>query len=104
MKKLKGKQMKFDELYEKWAKAANFETWEEKLQDVPNKNIQIIKALMLENQRLMDAKKPDLAHPKSLELVHRVVPNLLAHKLISVQPMLGPGGMVTYSKFKSVAE
>lgn len=97
--------MTYDELYDKWAKAANLEKWEEKYNDLPeDKNIRIVTALMLENQRLIDNMHPEKAYPNSLELVKKVVPNLLAHKLVSVQPMLGPGGMVHYSRFKSVAE
>lgn len=36
----------------------------------------------------------------AIPLVRRIYPSLIANKLISVQPLLGPTGLVYYERFR----
>ena len=62
-------------------------------------------AVMLENQRLMNevaTDTSDIAQFKriSIPLVRRIYPQLIANKIVSVQPLLGPAGLVYYLRFR----
>ena len=62
-------------------------------------------AVMLENQRLMNEAMTDtgdIAQFKriSIPLVRRIYPQLIANKVVSVQPLLGPTGLVYYLRFR----
>jgi hypothetical protein len=62
-------------------------------------------AVMLENQRLMNEAMTDtgdIAQFKriSIPLVRRIYPQLIANKIVSVQPLLGPTGLVYYLRFR----
>lgn len=62
-------------------------------------------AIMLENQRLMNEAMTDtgdIAQFKriSIPLVRRIYPQLIANKIVSVQPLLGPTGLVYYLRFR----
>lgn len=62
-------------------------------------------AILLENQRLMNevaTDTSDVAQFKriSIPLVRRIYPQLIANKLVSVQPLLGPAGLVYYLRFR----
>lgn len=62
-------------------------------------------AVLLENQRLMNEAMTDtgdIAQFKriSIPLVRRIYPQLIANKVVSVQPLLGPTGLVYYLRFR----
>lgn len=62
-------------------------------------------AVLLENQRLfneMSTDTGDIAQFKriSIPLVRRIYPQLIANKIVSVQPLLGPTGLVYYLRFR----
>jgi hypothetical protein len=62
-------------------------------------------AVVLENQRLMNEAMTDtgdIAQFKriSIPLVRRIYPQLIANKIVSVQPLLGPTGLVYYLRFR----
>lgn len=62
-------------------------------------------AVMLENQRLVNESMTDtgdIAQFKriSIPLVRRIYPQLIANKIVSVQPLLGPTGLVYYLRFR----
>ena len=62
-------------------------------------------SVMLENQRLMNeamTDSGDVAQFKriSIPLVRRIFANLIANKVVSVQPLLGPAGLVYYLRFR----
>jgi hypothetical protein len=62
-------------------------------------------AVLLENQRLINEAMTDtgdIAQFKriSIPLVRRIYPQLIANKIVSVQPLLGPAGLVYYLRFK----
>lgn len=62
-------------------------------------------AVLLENQRLVNETATDtndIAQFKriSIPLVRRIYPQLIANKIVSVQPLLGPTGLVYYLRFR----
>src|SRR3954467_9866207 len=62
-------------------------------------------AVLLENQRLINevsSDTGDIAQFKriSIPLVRRIYPQLIANKIVSVQPLLGPTGLVYYLRFR----
>ena len=62
-------------------------------------------SVLLENQRLMNetaTDTSDVANFKriSIPLVRRIYPQLIANKVVSVQPLLGPVGLVYYLRFR----
>jgi hypothetical protein len=62
-------------------------------------------AVLLENQRLINEVSTDtgdIAQFKriSIPLVRRIYPQLIANKIVSVQPLLGPTGLVYYLRFR----
>jgi len=62
-------------------------------------------AVLLENQRLINetaTDTSDVAQFKriSIPLVRRIYPQLIANKIVSVQPLLGPTGLVYYLRFR----
>lgn len=62
-------------------------------------------AVLLENQRLMNevtTDTSDIAQFKriSIPLVRRIYPQLIANKIVAVQPLLGPAGLVYYLRFR----
>ena len=62
-------------------------------------------AVLLENQRLMNevsTDTSDIAQFKriSIPLIRRIYPQLIANKVVSVQPLLGPTGLVYYLRFR----
>lgn len=62
-------------------------------------------SVLLENQRLineMSTDTSDIASFKriSIPLVRRIYPQLIANKIVSVQPLLGPTGQVFYIRFR----
>lgn len=69
-----------------------------------------VTATILENQKLANDKflnetatdTSDVANFKriSIPLVRRIFPQLIANKIVSVQPLLGPTGLVYYLRFR----
>ena len=59
--------------------------------------------VLLENQRLINAcPSPEPADFKriSIPLVRRLYPQLIADKIVSVQPLTGPTGLPYYLRYK----
>ncbi len=70
-----------------------------------NRYVKSAAAVLLENQRLMNevsTGSDDIAMFKriSIPLVRRIYPQLIANKIVSVQPLLGPTGLVYYLRFR----
>src|SRR4051812_3170284 len=77
------------------------------LEGIGDKHIRGATAVVLENQRLMNLTETstdtsDIAQFKriSIPLVRRIYPQLIANKIVSVQPLLGPTGLVYYLRFR----
>ena len=75
------------------------------LEGIKDKYERSCTAVLLENQRLMNevaTDTSDIAQFKriSIPLVRRIYPQLIANKVVSVQPLLGPTGLVYYLRFR----
>lgn len=75
------------------------------LEGINDKYVKATTAVLLENQRLMNEASTDtgdVAQFKriSIPLVRRIYPQLIANKIVSVQPLLGPAGLVYYLRFR----
>ena len=75
------------------------------LNGIEDKYVRSATAVLLENQRLMNevsTDTSDIAQFKriSIPLVRRIYPQLIANKIVSVQPLLGPTGLVYYLRFR----
>jgi len=75
------------------------------LEGIEDKYVRSTTAVLLENQRLMNEVSTDtgdIAQFKriSIPLVRRIYPQLIANKIVSVQPLLGPTGLVYYLRFR----
>ena len=82
----------------KWAKTRM-------LEGIENRFERSTAAVLLENQRLINeamTDSGDIAQFKriSIPLVRRIYPQLIANKIVSVQPLLGPTGLVYYLRFR----
>ncbi len=82
----------------KWGKARM-------LEGITNRSERLTAAMLLENQRLINEAMTDtgdIAQFKriSIPLVRRIYPQLIANKIVSVQPLLGPTGLVYYLRFR----
>lgn len=75
------------------------------LEGIQDRFVRSATAVLLENQRLMNEVSTDtgdIAQFKriSIPLVRRIYPQLIANKIVSVQPLLGPTGLVYYLRFR----
>lgn len=75
------------------------------LDGITNRYERATASVLLENQRLMNEAMTDtgdIAQFKriSIPLVRRIYPQLIANKVVSVQPLLGPTGLVYYLRFR----
>jgi len=75
------------------------------LENIQDRYVRATTAVLLENQRLMNETSTDtgdVAQFKriSIPLVRRIYPQLIANKIVSVQPLLGPTGLVYYLRFR----
>jgi hypothetical protein len=75
------------------------------LEGIDDKFVRATTSVLLENQRLMNevaTDTSDIAQFKriSIPLVRRIYPQLIANKVVSVQPLLGPTGLVYYMRFR----
>lgn len=75
------------------------------LDGISNRYERATASVLLENQRLMNEAMTDtgdIAQFKriSIPLVRRIYPQLIANKVVSVQPLLGPTGLVYYLRFR----
>ena len=75
------------------------------LEGIDNRYVRSAAAVLLENQRLyneVSTDTGDIAQFKriSIPLVRRIYPQLIANKVVSVQPLLGPTGLVYYLRFR----
>ena len=91
------------------------EKWSETglLEGIEEQSIRRNTALLLENQKLANSSPmtealtggtdtSDVAQFRriSIPLVRRIYPQLVANKIVSVQPLLGPTGLVYYLRFR----
>jgi len=75
------------------------------LEGIRDRDVRSSTAVLLENQRLVNEQSTDtgdIAQFKriSIPLVRRIYPQLIANKIVSVQPLLGPTGLVYYLRFR----
>lgn len=75
------------------------------LEGIDDRYVRSNTAVLLENQRLINESNTDtgdVAQFKriSIPLVRRIYPQLIANKIVSVQPLLGPTGLVYYLRFR----
>lgn len=79
------------------------------LEGIKDKHLRACTAVLLENQRLYNdiinesgTDTSDVANFRriSIPLVRRIFPQLIANKIVSVQPLLGPVGLVYYLRFR----
>jgi len=75
------------------------------LEGIEDRYVRSATAVLLENQRLINEVSTDtgdIAQFKriSIPLVRRIYPQLIANKIVSVQPLLGPTGLVYYLRFR----
>lgn len=83
---------------EKWSKT-------KLLKGIDDRFTRSATAVLLENQELVNESMTDtgdIAQFKriSIPLVRRIYPQLIANKIVSVQPLLGPTGLVYYLRFR----
>jgi len=86
------------ELEGRWAKTGL-------LEGIDDRYTRAATAVLLENQRLINEVSTDTADIAqfkriSIPLVRRIYPQLIANKIVSVQPLLGPTGLVYYLRFR----
>lgn len=86
------------ELENRWAKTGL-------LKGIDDSHSRAATAVLLENQRLINEVSTDTADVAqfkriSIPLVRRIYPQLIANKIVSVQPLLGPTGLVYYLRFR----
>lgn len=91
------------EMEQKWSQAKLLKGLED------DRSLRSATAVLLENQHLANnllheasTGTDDIAHFKriSIPLVRRIYPQLIANKVVSVQPLLGPTGLVYYLRFR----
>ena len=75
------------------------------LEGIEDRYVRSCTAVLLENQRLMNEVATDTGDISqfkriSIPLVRRIYPQLIANKVVSVQPLLGPTGLVYYLRFR----
>lgn len=75
------------------------------LEGIDNDYTRSVTSVILENQRLfneLSTDTSDIAVFKriSIPLIRRIYPQLIANKIVSVQPLLGPVGLVYYLRFR----
>lgn len=75
------------------------------LEGIDNKHDRACTAVLLENQFLMNELATDTSDIAqfqriSIPLIRRIYPQLIANKIVSVQPLLGPTGLVYYLRFR----
>lgn len=75
------------------------------LDGISNRYERATAAVMLENQRLVNESMTDSSDISqfkriAIPLVRRIYPQLIANKIVSVQPLLGPTGLVYYLRFR----
>jgi len=86
------------ELENRWSKTGL-------LRGIEDTHTRAATAVLLENQRLINEVSTDTADVAqfkriSIPLVRRIYPQLIANKIVSVQPLLGPTGLVYYLRFR----
>lgn len=75
------------------------------LEGISDPRLRAMTAVMMENQMLfneLSTDSGDVAQFKriSIPLVRRIFPQLIANKIVTVQPLLGPTGLVYYMRFR----
>ena len=91
------------EIEQRWSKPLR--NGKSMLDGISNRYERATASVLLENQRLMNESMTDtgdIAQFKriSIPLVRRIYPQLIANKVVSVQPLLGPTGLVYYLRFR----
>lgn len=91
-------------LEKKWAQVGG-------LDGIKDVNVRLSTAVLLENQTLVNERlinesdsvsSDDVAvfRRVTIPMVRRIYPNLIANKIVSVQPLIGPTGLVYYLRFR----
>lgn len=75
------------------------------LEGIQDPSTRAATAVLLEHQKLINENSTDTSDISrftriSIPLVRRIYPNLIANKIVSVQPLLGPTGLVFYLRFR----
>lgn len=75
------------------------------LEGIEDREVRRNTAVLLENQHLLNEASTatsdvDQFRRISIPLVRRIYPQLIANKIVSVQPLLGPTGLVYYLRFR----
>jgi hypothetical protein len=70
------------------------------LAGIENNHVRACTAVLLENQRLFSDKEDKAFRDLAIKMIAKVFPQLLVHKIGSVQPLFGPAGLLYYLKFK----
>lgn len=88
---------------QKWSKP--LKNGKSLLDGIGNRYERATAAVLLENQRLLNETLTDTGDISqfkriSIPLVRRIYPQLIANKVVSVQPLLGPTGLVYYLRFR----
>lgn len=78
-----------------WKSAANLKFWEKRIDHIKDEHIRLCTAILLENQRLFNEQFNYTVEVSEnlYQIILNVIPNLIIHQLVSVQPMLGPAGV-----------
>lgn len=84
---------------QKWAKKSRL------LNKLNDRTVRASTAVLLENQHLWNEGMTDTGDISqfkriSIPLVRRIYPQLISNKIVSVQPLLGPTGLVYYLRFR----
>jgi hypothetical protein len=75
------------------------------LEGISDSRIRQATSVLLENQKLCNEQATDTSDIAqfqriSIPLIRRIYPQLIANKIVSVQPLLGPTGLVYYLRFR----
>lgn len=84
---------------------SKWKNWRVGINKIPKKWDRQSTSVLLENQFLVNEQSTDtgdIAQFKriSIPLVRRIYPQLIANKIVTVQPLLGPTGLVYYLRFR----
>lgn len=90
---------------ERWAKTGLLNNLVDPITGKVDHELRRNTAILMENQRLFNEQSTDssdIASFKriSIPLVRRIYPQLIANKIVTVQPLLGPTGLVYYLRFR----
>jgi hypothetical protein len=75
-----------------------------RLADIEDESVKITTAMLLDNQWLFSTQTevPDNSKNDFMDVVAKVYPNIIAHKIVSVQPMLNDTGLAYSSRMRKI--